>query len=63
MGQTFGRDFAENLICGMAELGLGLDEVGVGLGVFDERGSGADIAREEGGGFGGEASLGDEWKG
>ena len=40
---------------GLGELGLGLDEVVVGLGVFDQRGRGADLAGEERGGFGGEA--------
>ena len=49
-----GEDFGS----GLGEFGLGFDEVGVRLRVFDERGRGADFAGEEGGGFGGEACLG-----
>ncbi len=51
-GQIF-----ENFRCGLRQLGLGLDKVGIRLGVFDQRRRGADLAREERGGFGGEASL------
>ena len=57
VGQTFGRKLCENLRSHLGEFGLGLDEVVAGLGVFDERGSGVDIADEERSGFGGEASL------
>ncbi len=40
-------EVAEEFGGGLREFGLGLDQVGVGLGVFDERGRGADFAREE----------------
>ena len=39
---------------GLFQHGAGLDQVLVGLGVFDQRGRGADFAREQGGGFGGQ---------
>ncbi len=45
-------------LCGRwREFGLGFDEVGIGLGVFDQRRRSADFAGEKGRGFGGEASL------
>ena len=49
-GQIF-----ENLGCSLRQLGLGLDEVGIGLGVLHERRRGADLASEERGSFRGEA--------
>ena len=49
---------AEDLRGGLGELGAGLDLVVVGLGVFDQRGRGADLAGEQVGGFGGEGWVG-----
>ncbi len=40
-------EVAEELGGGLGEFGLGLDEVVVGLGVFDQCGRGADLAGEE----------------
>ena len=48
------RDVLEKLSSGLSEFGARLDQVLVGLGVFDEGGRGADFAREEVGSFGGQ---------
>ena len=53
-GAAARRQVFEQLGGGLGELGAGLDEVIAGLGVFDERGRGADLAGEESGGLGGE---------
>ncbi len=47
VGQEFGG--------GLGQFGAGLDLVFVGLGVFDQGGSGADLAGEQLGGFGGQS--------
>ncbi len=53
-----GRLVVEELGGGLREIGLGLDEVVAGLGVFDEGGRGVDLAGEELGGLGGEGGSG-----
>ena len=49
--------FGEQIGGGLVEFGARLDQVLVWLGVFDERGRGADFAGEEAGGFGGEVGV------
>ena len=58
VGWGIGRERCEDFGGGLGELGLGLRDVGVGLGVFHKCGCGADVAREEGGGFGSERGCG-----
>ena len=53
-----GGSVLEDLGGGLGEIGLGLDQVRAGLGVFDEGGRGVYLAREERGGFGGEGGVG-----
>ena len=56
----WGGRYAVEEFCGcLFEFGARLDQVLVGLGVFDERGGGADFAREEVGGFGGKLGIGE----
>ena len=47
-----GGDSVEKFVGGLLEFGVGLDQVGVWFGVFDQGGCGADFAGEEVGGFG-----------
>ena len=56
--QAIGGSGARSSAAAWASQLAGFDLVGVGLGVFDQRGGGADFAGEEAGGFGGERPQG-----
>ena len=56
-GRWRGRSSLEKLRSGLFEFGARLDQILVGLGVFDEGGGGADFAGEEGGGNSAEARF------
>ena len=52
------RPAGEKFGSGLGQLGAGLHLVFIGLGIFDERGGGADLRGQKLGGFGGQIRIG-----